>query len=214
MGKTAISAHNATTKHKNMARNIASNLSMKQFFQSRTTPANLDYKAAAAAEGAWAFHTAKHQQSFLSNDCTTNLIKAIFTDSDIAKKIYKSQNKDCKHYRWCICSISSQICCCRNLDSSPFQYPIMPPTITKWNFSLGYQVFSAKIGVRVRIPDLRSMPCETSRQIVSFICSSLGENGLRLENVTSFCADNAPVNFGGRQQTGKNNVFNRLQEKN
>jgi len=48
---------------------------------------------------------------------------------------------------------------------------------------------------------------------VSFICSSLEENGLRLENVTSFCADNAPVNFGGRQQTGKNNVFNRFQEK-
>ena len=48
---------------------------------------------------------------------------------------------------------------------------------------------------------------------MSFICSSLEENGLRLENVTSFCADNAPVNFGGRQQTGKNNVFNRFQEK-
>jgi len=29
MGKTAISARNATTKHKNMARSIASNQSMK-----------------------------------------------------------------------------------------------------------------------------------------------------------------------------------------
>ena len=67
MGKTAINAHNATTKHKNMARSIASNQSMKQFFKSRTTPANLDYKAA-AAEGASSVHTAKHQQSFLSND--------------------------------------------------------------------------------------------------------------------------------------------------
>ena len=66
MGKTAISAHNATTKHKNMARSIALNQSMKQFFKSRTTPANLDYKAA-AAEDAWAFHAAKHQQSFRSN---------------------------------------------------------------------------------------------------------------------------------------------------
>jgi len=67
MGKTAIHAHNATTKRKNLARSIASNQSMKQFFKSRTTPANLDYKAA-AAEGASAVHTAKHQQSFLSND--------------------------------------------------------------------------------------------------------------------------------------------------
>jgi len=77
MGKTAISVHNATTKHKNMTRSVASSQSMKQIFESRTPPANLDYKAA-AAEGAWAFHTAKHQQSFLSNDCTINLIKAIF----------------------------------------------------------------------------------------------------------------------------------------
>jgi len=49
------------------------------------------------------------------------------------------------------------------------------------------------------------MPCETSQQIAS--CSSLEEN------VTSFCADNAPVNFGGRQQTRKNNVFNHIHEK-
>jgi len=67
-----------------MTRSVASSQSMKQIFESRTPPANLDYKAA-AAEGAWAFHTAKHQQSFLSNDCTINLIKAIFIDSDIAK---------------------------------------------------------------------------------------------------------------------------------
>ena len=56
------------------------------------------------------------------------------------------------------------------------------------------------------------MPCETSQQIMNFICS-LEENGLKLENMTSFCADNAPVNFGSWQQKGKINVFNRLQEK-
>ena len=67
--------------------------------------------------------------------------------------------------------------------------------------------------MRVRILDLRSMSCETSQQIMNFICSSLEENGLKLENKTFFCADNAPVNFGGWQQKGRNNVFNRLQEK-
>ena len=65
----------------------------------------------------------------------------------------------------------------------------------------------------MRILDLRSMPCETSQHIMNFICSSLEENGLKLENIISFCADNAPVNFGGWQRKGKNNVFNRLQEK-
>ena len=80
-------------------------------------------------------------------------------------------------------------------------------------FPLVVRFFSAKVGVRVRILDLRSMPCETSQHIMNFICSSFEENGLKLENIISFCADNAPVNFGGWQQKGKNNVFNRLQEK-
>ena len=65
----------------------------------------------------------------------------------------------------------------------------------------------------MRILDLRSMPCETFQQIMNFFCSSLEENGLKLENIASFCADNAPVNFGGWQQKGKNNFFNSLQGK-
>ena len=78
-------------------------------------------------------------------------------------------------------------------------------------FPLVVRFFSAKVGVRIL--DLRSMPCKTSQQIMNFICSSREENGLKLENITSFCADNAPVNFGGWQQKGKN-VFNRLARKN
>ena len=81
-------------------------------------------------------------------------------------------------------------------------------------FPLCVRFFCAKVGVQVRILDLRSMPCETLQQIMTFIRSSLEENRLKLENIASFCADNAPVNFGGFQQKGKNNVFNRLQEKN
>ena len=33
-----------------------------------------------------------------------------------------------------------------------------------------------------------------------------------VKNVTSFRADNAPVNFGSRQQRGAGNVFNGLPE--
>ena len=72
--------------------------------------------------------------------------------------------------------------------------------------------FSAKVGVRVHFLDLRLLPSETTQQILNFICSCLEESGLRMENIASFYADNAPVNFGGWHQTGKNNAFNRLQE--
>ena len=212
MGETAISAHNATTRHKNNARSIASNQSMKNFFTSRTSPNNLDYKAA-GAEGAWAFHTAKHQQSFFYNDCTTHLIKAIFSDPDIAKKFTSARTKIASIVTGVLAPFA-QKSLLSELGENPFSISIDASNHNEVKlFPLVVRFFSAKVGVRVRILDLRSMPYETSQQIMNFICSSLEENGLKLENITSFCADNAPVNFGGCQQKGKNNVFNRLQEK-
>ena len=74
-------------------------------------------------------------------------------------------------------------------------------------FPLVIKFFNAKVGVQVRLLDLRSMPGETSEQIFNFILSSIQENGLGLKQLTSFCADNAPVNFEGSQHKGQNNVF-------
>ena len=212
MGKTAISAHNATTRQKNNARRIASNQSMKNFFTSRTSPNNMDYKAAAAG-GAWAFHIAKHQQLFLSNDCTTHLIKVIFSDSGIAKTFTSARTKTASIITGVLAAFAQKSLLSK-LGENPFSISIDTSNHNEVKlFPLVVRFFSAKVGVRVRILDLRSMPCKRSQQIMNFICSSLEENGLKLENITSFCADNAPVNFGGWQQKEKNNVFNRLQEK-
>ena len=54
------------------------------------------------------------------------------------------------------------------------------------------------------------MPGETSKQITNFIVSSTKENELDLQQLTLFCADNAPVNFRGSKHGGKNNVFHHL----
>ena len=54
------------------------------------------------------------------------------------------------------------------------------------------------------------MPSETSQQIIDFILTSLQKNDLDLKRLTSFCADKEPVNFGGSQLSGENNVFYRL----
>jgi len=48
IGKAAISAHNATQKHKKSARMISSNQTMKNFFTSRCDPTTTDLKADAA----------------------------------------------------------------------------------------------------------------------------------------------------------------------
>ena len=67
--------------------------------------------------------------------------------------------------------------------------------------------YQANVGVNVCLLDRCSMPGETSKQIMSFILSSMEEKKLDVQQLTSFCADNAPVNFGGSNQGGKNNVF-------
>ena len=98
MGKTAISTHIDNQKHKKCVIMINSSQSMNNFFTSRSAPTITDYKAV-AAEGTWAFlsipvhSTVKHQQSFLINDCTSRLFKAIFPDSNIAKKFASARTK-------------------------------------------------------------------------------------------------------------------------
>ena len=106
IGKTAISLHDATQKHKKCARMIDSNQSVKNFFARPSQPTTTDYKAA-AAESAWAYHTVKHHQSFHSNSCMSQLFKAIFPDSDVAKKFASARTKvtSIVSCHWCSCSL-------------------------------------------------------------------------------------------------------------
>ena len=187
IGKAAISAHNETQKHKNSARQTKSNQSINNFFKSQSAPTNLDYKTA-AAEGTWAFHTVKHQQSFLSNDCTSHLFKTLFPDSDIAKKFASARTKT-KSIITGVLGPYAQKILLSELGKQPFSVSVDASNHSKLKlFPLVIKFFNAKVGVRVRLLNLRSMPNETSQQIVDFILTSLQENDLDLKRLTSFCA--------------------------
>ena len=212
IGKTAISVHNASQKHKKCAQMIDSNHSMKNFFTSPFQPINSDYKAA-AAEGTWAYHTVKHQQSFLSNDCTSQLFKAIFPDSGVAKKFASARTKTASIITRVLAPYAQKKLLF-DLGTQPFSVSVDAYNYDKVKlFPLVIRFFNAKAGVTVRLLDLRAMPGETSEQIMNFILSNVKENELDLQLLTSFCADNAPVNFGGCNRGGKNNVFYHLTER-
>ena len=209
IGKAAIAAHNATQKHKNSARQTKSNQSVKAFFKSPSAPSTLDYKTA-VAESTWAFHTVKHQQSFLSNDCTSHLFKTFFPGSDIAKK-FASARTETKSIITGVLGPYAQKILFSELGTQPFSVSVDASNHNQLKlFALVIRFFNAKVGVQVRLLNLRSMPSETSQQIIDFIHTSLQENDLDLKRLTSFCADNAPVNFGGSQLSGQNNVFYQL----
>jgi hypothetical protein len=61
---------------------------------SRSTPTVIDDKTA-AAEGAWAFHVATHNQAFSSTDCCSSdsLFRTMFSDSEVAKKFGCNRDK-------------------------------------------------------------------------------------------------------------------------
>ena len=54
-------------------------------------------------------------------------------------------------------------------------------------FPLVIRFFNAKVGVRVRLLDLRSMASETSQQNMDFIVSSFHKNGLDPKQLIFLC---------------------------
>ena len=212
IGKTAISVHNDTQKHKKCAQMINSNQSMEKFCKRPSQPTTTDNKAA-AAEGTWAYHTVKDNQSFNSNDCMSQLVKEIFPDSDVAKKFTSARTKITSINTGVLAPFAQQKVL-SDLGTQPFSISVDASNHNEMKlFPLVIRFFSAKLGINVRLLDLRSMPGETSEQIENFIISSVEENDLDLQQLTSFCADNAPKNFGGSNQGGKNNVFYHLSER-
>ena len=153
IGKTAISVHNASQKHKKCAQMIDSNHSMKNFFTSLSQPMNSDYKAA-AAEGTWAYQTVKHQQSFLSNDCMSQLFKAIFPDSGISRKFVSARTKTASIITEVLASYAQKKLLF-NLGTQPLSISVDASNHNKVKlFPLVIRFFNAKAGVTVRLLDL------------------------------------------------------------
>ena len=154
----------------------------------------------------------KHQQSFLTNDCTSGLFKVIFPDSDVAKKFASARTKTASIITGVLAPYAQKMMLSK-LGAQPFSISIDASNHNQVKlFPLVIRFFNAKAGLRVCLLDMRSMPRETSQEIMNLILSATQENGLDLKQLTSFSADNAQVNFIGTQQYGQNNVFYRLKE--
>ena len=155
----------------------------------------------------------KHQQSFLSNHCTSRLFKTLFPDSDIAKKFASARTKT-KSIITKVLGPYAQKILLSELGTQPFTISVDASIHNQLKlFPLVIRFFNAKVCMQVRLLNLRSMPSETSQQIIDFIHTSLQENNLDLKRLTSFCADNAPVNLIGSQLSGQNNVYYRLKQR-
>ncbi|XP_065647983.1 uncharacterized protein LOC136077683 [Hydra vulgaris] len=90
-GALDLEYHLNTTKHKKCLKSVASTRPIKSFLQPKQD--NLLQEKAHAAEGALAFHTVSHHQSFNSMDCVSKLHKTVYADSKIAKEVTCARTK-------------------------------------------------------------------------------------------------------------------------
>jgi hypothetical protein len=92
-GKTSVSEHLATKRHKSAVVTQSNNTKVSTFFKSIVPDKN--DMAVALQEGTFAFHTVQNHQSFRSMDCSSGLIKKFF-EPKFKVTAYSDQVCSCK----------------------------------------------------------------------------------------------------------------------
>ena len=203
-GRSDIVQHVGTTRHKNAIDVGSSSKKVSDFF--KKISATKEELNISAKEAAIAYHTGRHNFSFRSNDCTSELIRACFEGKFtlgrtktaaiikrvIAPYIDEKIQQDIKR---------ANFVCLMTDTSNHKNLKLLPVVLRYFNPVAG--VVSKKIG-------LVSIPNEKSKTIADEFSKIIEEQHLQ-EKVIAFGADNTNFNFGGVDRNGQNNVWRHLQ---
>lgn len=138
-----------------------------------------------------------HSHSYLSSDCASSLFTSLFMDSKIASIYSCGRTKATKIVSNVLGPASKHIIL-KDLEVN-YSFSISTDASNKGNintFPLILRYFNKERGVQTKLLAFYSLESECSKDIGMSLKSSLENNGLSIKNVTSFCADNASVNFG------------------
>ncbi|KAL3069314.1 hypothetical protein niasHS_018039 [Heterodera schachtii] len=215
IGKSAISLHQKTGKHQKAAKAANRSIPLQEFLPNTSAPSTEDRKIL-AAEGTIAYNTAQHCQSFCSLDCLSSdgLLRTIFPDSTIAKKISCGQTKTSKILTGVLAPYSVKKIV-EQLADKPFSLSIDASNFGNQKlFPLVVRFFTKDNGIETRLIDLESLPGETSFEVHQWINKIMEKYDLNVSNLTALSADNTKANFGGEERAGENNLFFRLRQQN
>lgn len=198
--KTRIEGHVQTEKHKNAVLIASSSRCLDDYLNFSKKEEEV-----AAAEGVMAFHAVKHNYSFRSMDCMSQVLKKVYdpafcsartksqaiVENVLAKYAEEQLLKDLEKSTF----ISVYTDCSNHKDIK-----LCPILLRYFNDD----------GIQVKIVEMNSVRNETAEEISDYIISVLTKNKL-LDKVVCFCADNTNSNFGGPNRNGTNNIFVKLQ---
>ena len=219
-GEYDIKRHKQCETHKKRAIQRETSRSMETFLLRPQQDSNTD--KVTAAEVASVYHAVQHSQSYRSEDCGNKLSPVIFPDSDIAKKMACGRTKSASIVTDVLAPASVENCV-RELKTPVVQIPSDKKAHTPFFsvasdasnhgttklFPLYLRYWTPELGLKSKVLDFYEDSDETSASIHQQITSKLKENGLELDMISAYTADNASVNYGK-----SNSVYQKLKADN
>jgi len=211
IGSYDLDQHKKTKKHRNNIREASTTRSLTNFVVQRFSPEDLKI---CAAEGALAYHVIVHHLSFRSQDCNASLLREIFGDSAVAKKLSCARTKT-----EAIINNVLMLHVMTIMDEELEKTPFVSLSTDASNhghiklFPIVVQFFDPeKGGIQVRILDLCELPDEKAETIATMLLNVMEEHHLKKKTIV-FSADNTNSNFGGLNRKGNQNVHKLLEQK-
>ncbi|XP_071038982.1 uncharacterized protein [Parasteatoda tepidariorum] len=206
-GRTAIADHILTIKHKEALAAKTKTKSVKQFFR-KLEPSKEEFDLA-TYEGTLAFHTIRHNQSFRSMDCTSNLQKK-FVDKKFSCARTKCEAIAVNVFSpWAFLELKKDLQSVQfvtiSYDTSNHNHVKLLPILVRY-----FQWDCAKDPINNKLVSLNEIKGETVKILSSEILNALFEFQLK-DKMAGLSADNTNTNFGGLLRRGTENVHTKLQ---
>lgn len=175
-----------------------------------TTADSKDETLVSRAELMFVYHNVVHGLSYNSLDCQIKLSSSIYCDSKIASKISCGRTKAAAITRNVLAPYSQETVSSALKESYFFSVSSDASNIGNVKtFPYAVQYFNAETGISKQVLDFYEDPNEASLDIFGNIIRITNENNLKIEQITSYSADNAAVNYGVH-----NSVFQKLKNEN
>ena len=161
----------------------------------------------AAKEATFAYHSAVHNLSFKTADCSSKLISKLFEP-----KFSSARTKTEAIVLNAIVPLAAE-----ELKNDLKEINFVTLTADASNrkdvkvIHVMVRYFWPEEGVKSKLLDFHSVPGETADIITNCLVSTLKKNDLT-QKIVAYCGDNCNTNFGGVKRKGKNNVFSYLKK--
>lgn len=194
-GKNDIVKHQNCNDHKKKERSISMTTSLKEFL--KTDQMSTQEEKVIAAEVTKTYHSVKHSLSFNSLDCEAKLGSMLYSDSKIAEQLTLGRTKASAIAHNVLGPVSTQeaVDVLQNGTFYSVSTDASNHGATKM-FPLLVRFYSPTTNLKTCVLDFYEDANETASAIYNNLVTRLKERNIDTKYLTSYCADNANVNFG------------------